>query len=105
MLALKLGSILLPACNERLTGSRFRMTVYPAIQFTPSGDQERDVYTLTCLINDAVEKMVRSRPSQWLWIHRRWPTSRAQDQIGGKRSVQVLGGAEVRVESEGSSFT
>jgi len=105
MLALKLGSILLPACNERLPGSRFRMTIHPPLQFTPSGDQDRDVHTLTCLINDAVETMVRTRPSQWLWIHRRWPTDRAQDRIGGKRTVQALGGAGVRVESEGSSFT
>ncbi|MEJ0026158.1 MAG: lysophospholipid acyltransferase family protein [Rhizomicrobium sp.] len=90
MLALKLGSILLPASNERLPGARFRMTIHPPIRFTPTGDQDRDVHTLTCLINDAVEEMIRYRPSQWLWIHRRWPTARAQDQIGGKRSVQVL---------------
>ncbi len=90
MLALKLGSVLLPACNERLPGSRFRMTIHPPLAFTPTGDQDRDVHALTCLINDQVEKMVRSRPSQWLWIHRRWPTSRAQDRIGGKRTVQAL---------------
>ncbi|MEI9992353.1 MAG: lysophospholipid acyltransferase family protein [Rhizomicrobium sp.] len=90
VLALKLGSILLPASNERLPGARFRMTIHPPLRFTPTGDQDRDVQALTCLINDAVETMVRARPSQWLWIHRRWPTARAQDQIGGKRSVQVL---------------
>ncbi len=105
MLALKLGSILLPTANERLNGSRFRITIQPPLAFTPSGDQDRDIHDLTCLINDTVEKMVRARPSQWLWIHRRWPTSRAQDQLGGKRTVQALGGAGVRVESEGSSFT
>jgi KDO2-lipid IV(A) lauroyltransferase len=103
MFALKLGSVLMPASNERLPGSRFRMTVHPPIEYTPTGDQERDVYALTCLINDAVEKMVRYRPSQWLWIHRRWPTSRAQDQIPHK--AQALGGTGVRAESEGSSFT
>jgi len=105
MFALRLGSVLLPTSNERLNGSRFRTTIHPPLQFTPSGDQERDVHALTCLINDAVEKMVRARPSQWLWIHRRWPTSRAQDQIPAQRPAQVLGGAGVRVESEGSSFT
>jgi KDO2-lipid IV(A) lauroyltransferase len=105
MLALKLGSVLLPASNERLPGSRFRMTVYPPIDYTPTGDQDRDVYALTCLINDTVERMIRPRPSQWLWIHRRWPTSREQDQVRGKRATQALGGTGVRVESEGSSFT
>jgi len=104
MLALKLGSVLLPASAERLPGPRFRMTVEPPLAFTPSGDQERDVHALTCLINDAVEKMVRARPSQWLWIHRRWPTAREQDRIPAK-PVQARGGSGVRVESEGSSFT
>jgi KDO2-lipid IV(A) lauroyltransferase len=90
MLALKLGAVLLPASNERLGGARFRMTVHPPVVFTPSGDDRRDVHTLTCLINDALESCVRYKPSQWLWIHRRWPTSREQDQLGGKRSVQTL---------------
>src|SRR6201999_3574032 len=47
MLALKLGSVLLPASNERLPGARFRMTIYPPLQYTPTGDQDRDVYALT----------------------------------------------------------
>jgi Kdo2-lipid IVA lauroyltransferase/acyltransferase len=90
MLALKLGSVLLPASNERLPGSRFRMTVHPPLEFTPTGDQDRDVHTLTSLINDAIEKSVRYRPSQWLWIHRRWPTTREQDQVRGKHGLTAL---------------
>jgi Kdo2-lipid IVA lauroyltransferase/acyltransferase len=90
MLALKLGSILLPASAERLPGPRFRMTIFPPLEFTPTGDQDRDVYQLTCLINRQVEVMVRQRPSQWLWIHRRWPTARDQDRITDDRAVQAL---------------
>lgn len=105
MLALKLDATLLPVVNERLKGSRFRMTVYPPIEFAPTGDSDTDVYRLTCAINDAVETMVRARPSQWLWIHRRWPTARDQDRLRGRRGAQVLGGAGVDVESDGSSLT
>ncbi len=105
MLAIKLGATLLPASNERLKGSHFRMTIHPPIVYSPTGDEDRDIYALTCAINDAVEKCVRARPSQWLWIHRRWPTGREQDQVRGKRALQVLGGNGVRVESEGSSLT
>ncbi|HEY4942984.1 MAG TPA: lysophospholipid acyltransferase family protein [Rhizomicrobium sp.] len=90
MFALKLGSVLLPASGERLDGSRFRITILPPLAFAPSGDQDRDVYTLTCLINDAVEKMVRANPSQWLWIHRRWPTTRDQDQLRDRGTRQVV---------------
>ena len=91
MLALKLGAVLLPASNERLPGGRFRMTVHEPIDFTPTGDEKRDIQTLTGLINDAVEKAVRYRPSQWLWIHRRWPTDRAQDQEPLQRAIAAQG--------------
>ena len=90
MLALKLGAVLLPCTNERLGGSRFRITIHPPLEFAPSGNSERDVYALTCAINDMVEKIVRERPSQWLWIHRRWPTSRDQDQLRDRKSRQSV---------------
>lgn len=102
-LALKLGAVLLPASDERLNGSRFRMTVFPPIEFTPSGDHDRDVLGLTTEINNVMEDMVRRRPSQWLWIHRRWP--KAGDVPRSRRGAQALGGAELGVERDGSSLS
>ncbi len=52
------------------------MRIRPAIAFTPTGDHDADVLALTAKINQAVEECVRERPSQWLWIHRRWTTPR-----------------------------
>jgi Kdo2-lipid IVA lauroyltransferase/acyltransferase len=104
-LALKLGAALVPAQIERLNGSRFRFRFHPAIEYSPRGDHERDVLALTAVLTRKIEEMVRERPSQWLWIHRRWPTARDQDQIRNKRAPQVLGGAGVAVEREGSSLT
>ena len=89
MLALKLGAVLLPASNERLKGSRFRVTIHPPLIFAPTGDHDRDVYLLTCAINDTVERCVRANPSQWLWIHRRWPTTRDQDRLRDRGVRQV----------------
>jgi KDO2-lipid IV(A) lauroyltransferase len=90
MLALKLGATLLPASNERLKGARFRMTVHPPLDFTPTGDHDADVHALTRAINDALETCVRARPSQWLWIHRRWPTARDQDRLRDRRTRNVV---------------
>ena len=103
-LALKLGSALLPASNERVRGAHFRMTIHPPIAFTPSGDHDADIVALTAEINEAVEACVRARPSQWLWIHRRWTTPRDATKNLPK-SAQALAGAGTAVESDGSSLT
>jgi KDO2-lipid IV(A) lauroyltransferase len=103
-LALKLGAIILPVSNERLGGARFRMTVHEPIAFTPTGDHDRDVLALTTRINEVIEKCVRDRPSQWLWIHRRWPKDGDRPRKRRGLEAQALAGAGVRVDSDGSSF-
>ena len=100
-LALKLGAILLPASAERVGGAHFRVKIHNPIEFTPSGDYEQDVLALTAKMNEAIETIVRARPSQWLWIHRRWPGPR--DKI--KKMGQALGGSGVAVASDGSSLS
>jgi len=102
-LALKLGAIVLPVSNERLKGARFRMTVHDPITFEPTGDYERDVLALTAKINEVIEQCVRYRPSQWLWIHRRWPKEGDKPRKRRGKQAQALAGTEVRVESDGSS--
>jgi len=84
-LALKLGARILFASNRRLGGARFHVTVHPPLEFEPSDDYARDVHNLTTAITARIEEMVRADPSQWLWIHRRWPTPR--DEATGKRSA------------------
>ncbi len=101
-LALKLGAIIFPVSNERLGGARFRLTAHPPIEYTQTGNHDRDVHALTVKINEALEQCVRYRPSQWLWIHRRWP--KPGDRMRSKRA-QALAGAGVGVKSEGSSLS
>ncbi len=75
-LALKLKVPMIFASNKRLGGARFAVTVYPPLDFTPSGDDDADMRAMTRAINLRLEEMVRADPGQWLWIHRRWPTER-----------------------------
>jgi KDO2-lipid IV(A) lauroyltransferase len=91
-LALKLGAVIVPISNERLGGAHFRMTVHPAIEFVPSGDHARDVLALTVKINEVIEACVRYRPSQWLWIHRRWPKPGDVPRSRRGKKAQALGG-------------
>lgn len=84
-LALKLGARILFASNRRAGGSRFDIVIHPALDFAPSGDEARDTRLLTEAITARIEEMIRSDPSQWLWIHRRWSSgiaSRLPPQAG-----------------------
>ena len=42
-LALKLGAVIVPVSNRRLSGARFHMHVHPAIEPSNTGDHDRDV--------------------------------------------------------------
>jgi KDO2-lipid IV(A) lauroyltransferase len=75
-LALKTGARLVFAANRRLPGPRFHVTVWPQIDFAPSGDDDADTLALTAAITHRIEDMIRADPGQWLWIHNRWPTER-----------------------------
>lgn len=103
-LALKLGAIILPVTNERLSGARFRMTVHEPIVCEPTGNHDHDVLAVTAKINEVIERAVRDRPSQWLWIHRRWPKEGDEPRKRRGQEAQALLGEGIRVDSDGSSF-
>jgi KDO2-lipid IV(A) lauroyltransferase len=72
-LAMKTGARLLIAGNRRKGRSaRFEVTVMPGPEFVSTGDEDADTRSLTERFTAQVEAIIRSDPSQWLWIHRRW---------------------------------
>lgn len=72
-LSLKFSAPIVPVSVERLKGAHFRVTVHDPIAFAPTGDVTADVLALTTLVNRHLERDIRARPEQWLWMHRRWP--------------------------------
>jgi Kdo2-lipid IVA lauroyltransferase/acyltransferase len=72
-LALRFDCPIVPVRAERLRGARFRLTVLPPIAAAKSGDPAADVLAIMTRINAMIEAWVRTRPEQWLWLHRRWP--------------------------------
>lgn len=71
--ALKYDAPIIPVRVERLQGAHFRMTFYPALPVTRTGDRHADVATIMTDVNAVLESWIRERPDQWLWVHRRWP--------------------------------
>jgi KDO2-lipid IV(A) lauroyltransferase len=72
-LSLKYGAPIVAVKNERLPGPRFRVTAYPEISITPTGDRAKDIYALTLKLNEFLEARIREAPEMWLWLHSRWP--------------------------------
>lgn len=103
-LALKLDAALVPISLRRTGGARFHMQYHPPLTFERTGDHDADILVLTTKINAEIERMVREEPSQWLWVHRRWPTEKDRSAID-RRKTQARRGNGVRVEREGSSLT
>jgi Kdo2-lipid IVA lauroyltransferase/acyltransferase len=73
VLALRFDCDVLPACVERRGGARFRLTIFPPLPLPRSGDHHADVATLMTQVNQTLEAWIRNRPSEWFWLHRRWP--------------------------------
>ena len=73
MLALRFDCDVLPVRVERLSGARFRLTVYPPLALPKGGDRDADTLALMTAVNRTLETWIRERPEQWFWLHRRWP--------------------------------
>jgi KDO2-lipid IV(A) lauroyltransferase len=74
-LALRYDCTLIGSRVERLGGMRFRMTFHPPLAFAKTGDRVADQFAIMRDINADIERWIRARPGQWLWLHRRWPDS------------------------------
>ena len=57
---------------ERLSDSRFEMTVYKPFEYKKTENYDKDTCGLTLEINQRLEKMILKKPEQWLWSHNRW---------------------------------
>lgn len=75
LFALRTGAPLFLGMAERMPGfpQRYRVTFEP-VDFTPTGDMERDVLLLTQTHTAYLERRVREAPEQYFWQHRRWKT-------------------------------
>jgi KDO2-lipid IV(A) lauroyltransferase len=75
-LALAAGANIHPAFLHREPGRGFRYVIRfgPALPMDRTAEREGEVLALTARCNDALEQTIRTAPSDWMWIHRRWKT-------------------------------
>lgn len=71
--AVKYDAVVIPIQIARVKGVSFRATVYPPMEIQKTGDKENDIRQVLIEMNQYFEEWIRENPSQWLWLHRRWP--------------------------------
>ena len=73
--ALRFGIPIQPMSVQRTgPGARFKVIVHDQIRLEDTGDREADIATGVRRINAFIEDRVRARPTEWFWVHRRWPS-------------------------------
>ncbi|MCI5050583.1 MAG: hypothetical protein MRY32_09720 [Rickettsiales bacterium] len=76
-IALKYDVRVIPCYSVRKGGVHFDVFTEAPLVFQATGDYQTDVVALTQQINDTIEGWIRKNPSQWFWVHKRWPFSKA----------------------------
>jgi KDO2-lipid IV(A) lauroyltransferase len=72
--ALRFGIPLVPLSVQRTgPGARFKVIVHEPMHLEDTGDRDADIETGVRRINAFMEERIRARPTEWFWVHRRWP--------------------------------
>ena len=71
--ALRFGIPLQPMSVQRTHKARFKVVVHEPIVLANSGDRNADIAAGVAKVNAFIEDCVRARPTEWFWVHKRWP--------------------------------
>lgn len=71
-LALEYDLEVFPAHLERLGGARFRLTMEEPLARPQVPDRQEAAKAMMIEVNRILERWIRHRPADWLWLHRRW---------------------------------
>ncbi len=72
-LAMQTGAPLIPMSITRLGGAKFRVTIHKEIKLANTGNRANDIKATVIKITEFIEEQIRAQPSDWFWVHRRWP--------------------------------
>lgn len=72
-LALRHNLPIIVVSFERTGGPNFRARLYDPIEPVSTGDRDGDMKKIMTRVNLILERCIRARPHEWLWLHRRWP--------------------------------
>ena len=76
-----------PARTIRLPGGRYRIELQDRLELPRDEAGGIDTDATTQLVNTVMEGWIREHPQQWLWLHRRWRSSKPRRRKRSRRPV------------------
>ena len=64
----KFNIAVVPVQIERIKDINFKISIHKPIYF----DKDKTIQNITDKLNEELEKMILSKPDQWIWSHNRW---------------------------------
>lgn len=75
LLALRTGAVIMPGyCYRVGDGCKYVIEAGRAIYPDPNAPREAEIMRIAEAYTRQIERWIRARPEQWLWLHRRWKT-------------------------------
>lgn len=71
-LKLKYNPLIILAFLRRNKSGKYEILIENTPNFTFTNDKNQDIINITQTINNIFEKVVRTAPQQWFWMHNRW---------------------------------
>lgn len=71
--ALRFGIPIQPLSVQRRRKASFTVIAHEPIVLAETGDRNADIETGVRRINAFMEERIRERPTEWFWVHKRWP--------------------------------
>ncbi len=72
ILSRKFGIDLIPAYISTDDYENYTVTIYPPIKSLKTENQEEDLESMTKAQAKVLEEVIRAKPNQWFWQHKRW---------------------------------
>jgi KDO2-lipid IV(A) lauroyltransferase len=74
--SLRTGAPIIPMFIIRNSNNFHKIIIHPLFELNPTGNNQQDITSNIARLTKIVEAVIRERPEQWWWIHRRFKRAR-----------------------------
>jgi len=65
-------AVIIPVFISTNEYENYTLKFYPALPIIKTEDKEKDIAQMCQTQSDVMEDVIRNRPQEWFWVHKRW---------------------------------